>query len=101
MDNEFLLYELDLEYDDELLEMFYPLFNQEVRAGEMTLYRMIDDAVEISVSEMGSASFRGSRHDTIKLLERDGYNGKIVSKYIEEYERKTLEEFYRSRKKDS
>ncbi len=81
--------------------MFYPLFGKEVRHNEMKLYRIIDKVVEMNISDMGGASFRGSRDDTIKILERQGYDGNIALGYVEEYERRTMEEYYESTKKES
>ena len=95
-----LLFELGLEADEELLEMFYPLFNQTVRHNEMELYRLIDIAVDIEAGGMGGVSIRGSRNDTLLIFERKGYNGDIILGYIEEYERRTLEEYFKSTKKD-
>ena len=95
------MFELGLEADEELLEMFYPLFNQSVRHNEMSLYRLIDTAVDIESGGMGGVSIRGSRNDTLMIFERKGYSGDIILGYIEEYERRTLEEYHKSTSKES
>ncbi len=100
LENELLLFELELEADEELLEMFYPMFNQDVRVNEMKLFNKINNAVEIEVSGMGGASLRGSKDSTVNLLERQGYSGGIVIDYVDEFESKVLEEYYRNANDD-
>ena len=95
-----LSYELDLEYDDELLDMYIPLMNDNIRGEEIKLFRHIDKIVDLSVGDMGGASLRGSIEDAVRVLERLGYSPKIVLGYLLDFESRVLSGYYEERNKE-
>lgn len=100
IDSELLSYELELEYDDELLDMYIPLMSENIREEEMHLFRHIDRIVYLSVGDMGGASLRGSIEDAVKLLERLGYSPQIVLGYLLDFESRVLSGYYEERNKE-
>ena len=95
-----LSYELELEYDDELLDMYIPLMSENIRGEELKLFRQIDKIVDLSVGDMGGASLRGSVEDAVRVLERLGYSPKIVLGYLLDFESRVLSGYYEERNKE-
>lgn len=93
-------FELGLEYDDELLNLFYACHDKHIPKPVWEFWEMLQSSIMLASTGMGGVTFRDSKESTLKLVERYGYDPVIVAPFIEEYEFKLLEEFVNNREKE-
>ena len=86
-------FELGLEYNEELVNVFYACHKERIPTQVWEFWDMLQSSIMLVPTGMGGITFRDSKESTLKLVERYGYDPKVVDRYVEEYERKLLDEF--------
>ena len=100
VERHFLSYELGLDYDDEVLNAFYVLIGEKIGIYSRVLFNDIQETVELQ-SGFSGVSFRESKEETAKLLERRGYAYEHIREYVEDYENRLMQEYYEGQRKES
>jgi len=93
-------FELGLEYNEELVNVFYACHKERIPTQVWEFWDMLQSSIMLVPTGMGGITFRDSKESTLKLVERYGYDPKVVDRYVEEYERKLLDEFDSIKGKD-
>lgn len=101
LEEDLLDFELGLEYNEERVSLFYTCHAEHIPTQVWEFWDMLQTNVMLVPTGMGGVTFRDSKESTIKLVERYGYDPQVVNPYVEEYERKLLDEYDNSRGGDT
>ena len=100
LETTYLDFELGLEYDEELINLFYPCHTENIPWQVWDFWNVMQSNIMLAPAGMGGVTFRDSKESTLKLIKRFGYDPIIVAPFIEEYESRLLEEHQSEREND-
>ena len=100
LEENLLDYELGLEYNDELVNLFYPCHTEHIPNGVWEFWDIVETNIMLVSTGMGGVTFRDSKESTLKLVERYGYDPIIVAPFIDEYESRLLQEHHQAKEEE-
>ena len=97
VDDKLLEHELEIEDNESFLNIFIPLFGQDINQEARDIYRLFADTISLVSDGMG-VGFRESLSGTLGLIEKNGFCPIILKDLVLEYEKLLYQEFDKNKK---